>query len=60
MHRASVLSDGPHFIGRERNLSTKEGRLFVWYVLFLGFAYKGKDIVFRYIIEYSSLRDFGP
>jgi hypothetical protein len=21
---------------------------------------KGKDIVFRFIIEYSSLRDFGP
>jgi hypothetical protein len=25
-----------------------------------GFAYQGKDIVFRLIIEYSSLRDFGP
>jgi hypothetical protein len=60
MHRASVLSDGPYFIGGERNLSTKEGRLFVWYVLFVGFAYKGKDIVFGFIIEYSSLRDFGP
>ncbi len=24
------------------------------------FAYQGKDIVFRFIIEYSSLRDFGP
>jgi hypothetical protein len=23
-------------------------------------AYQGKDIVFRFIIEYSSLRDFGP
>jgi hypothetical protein len=22
--------------------------------------YQGKDIVFRFIIEYSSLRDFGP
>jgi len=22
-------------------------------------AYQGKDIVFRFIIEYSSLRDFG-
>jgi len=29
--------------------------------LFIGLAYyKGKDIVFRFIIEYSSLRDFGP
>jgi hypothetical protein len=27
----------------------------------LAFAYyQGKDIVFRFIIEYSSLRDFGP
>jgi hypothetical protein len=26
-----------------------------------GIAYQGKDIVFfRFIIEYSSLRDFGP
>ncbi len=27
---------------------------------FVGLALEGKDIVFRYIIEYSSLRDFGP
>ncbi len=27
---------------------------------FVGLAYRGKDIVFRFIIEYSSLRDFGP
>jgi len=27
---------------------------------YVGLAYKGKDIVFRFIIEYSSLRDFGP
>jgi hypothetical protein len=26
----------------------------------IGLAYQGKDIVFRFIIEYSSLRDFGP
>jgi hypothetical protein len=25
---------------------------------FIGLAYQGKDIVFRFIIEYSSLRDF--
>jgi hypothetical protein len=30
-------------------------------IIFLGFAYQGKkDIVFRFIIEYSSLMDFGP
>jgi len=27
---------------------------------FVVLAYQGKDIVFRFIIEYSSLRDFGP
>jgi hypothetical protein len=27
---------------------------------FIGLALAGKDIVFRFIIEYSSLRDFGP
>ncbi len=27
---------------------------------FIGIAYQGKDVVFRFIIEYSSLRDFGP
>jgi hypothetical protein len=31
------------------------------WALFIGLAYYGKDIVFRFIIEYSSLRDFiGP
>jgi hypothetical protein len=30
-------------------------------LLFVGLAYKGKDIVFTaFIIEYNSLRDFGP
>ncbi len=28
--------------------------------LFFGLAFQGKDIVFRFIIEYSSLMDFGP
>jgi hypothetical protein len=27
---------------------------------FVGLACQGKDIVLRFIIEYSSLRDFGP
>jgi hypothetical protein len=27
---------------------------------FVGLAYQGKDIVLRFIIEYNSLRDFGP
>jgi hypothetical protein len=28
-------------------------------VVVVGLAYQGKDIVFRFIIECSSLRDFG-
>jgi hypothetical protein len=35
----------------------KQGSLICFIV---GLAYQGKDIVFRFIIEYSSLRDFGP
>jgi hypothetical protein len=35
-------------------LYIKEGCLFV------GLAYQEKDVVFTFIIEYSSLRDFGP
>ncbi len=27
---------------------------------FVGYAYQGKDIVFRFIVEYSSLRVFSP
>jgi hypothetical protein len=27
---------------------------------FIGLAYHGKDTVFRFIIEYRSLMDFGP
>jgi hypothetical protein len=29
-------------------------------IQFIGLAYQGKDIVFRFIIECRSLRDFGP
>jgi hypothetical protein len=29
-------------------------------ISFVGLAYEGKDIVFRFIREYSSLRDLGP
>jgi hypothetical protein len=28
--------------------------------LFVGLAYQGKDIVFRFIIEYSSFKGFWP
>jgi len=40
------------FLKRWRGL--KDGEVLV------GLAYQGKDIVFRFIIEYSSLRDFAP
>jgi hypothetical protein len=40
------------------------GMLYLWLIdcvfFVVGLAYQGKDIVFRFIIEYSSLRDFGP
>jgi hypothetical protein len=32
----------------------------LWVISFIGVAYQGKNIVFIFIIEYSSLRDFGP
>jgi hypothetical protein len=34
--------------------------IFTFRVWFVGLAYQGKGIVFRSIVEYSSLRDFGP
>jgi hypothetical protein len=39
-------------------LITAEWHTFNPCLLFVGFTYQGKDIVFRFIIEYSSLRDF--
>jgi hypothetical protein len=33
----------------------------VIYIAFVGLAYQeGKDIVFRFIIEFSGVREFGP
>ncbi len=32
----------------------------VCFLVFFGLAYQGKDIVFRFIIEYGSLMNFGP
>jgi hypothetical protein len=46
--------------------SQMKGKLYWFFTpgkgcLFIGLAYQGKkDIVFRFIIEYSSLRDFDP
>jgi hypothetical protein len=33
---------------------------FFYFFIFMGIAYQGKDIVSRFITEYSSLMDFGP
>jgi hypothetical protein len=38
------------------HITNAEGGLFV---CLFGLPYQGKDIVFRFIIEYSSLMDFG-
>jgi hypothetical protein len=35
-------------------------KVFQLLMVFVGLAYQGKDIVLRFIIEYSSLKDFGP
>jgi hypothetical protein len=42
------------------NFSSLVTNIFELPMFFVGLAYQGKDIVFRFIIEYSSLRDFGP
>jgi hypothetical protein len=41
-------------------MKEKHWDCWIWWSNFVGLAYQGKDIVFRFIIEYSSLRDFGP
>jgi len=33
---------------------------FLHFFCFVGLPYQGKDIVFRFIIDCSSSRDFGP
>jgi hypothetical protein len=42
--------------GQQRNYFD----LVFFFFFFWGIAYQGKDIVFKFIIEYTSLRDFGP
>ncbi len=44
-------------------MQTLQGIHFVYFCLvfnFFGIAYQGKDIVFRFIIKYNSLTNFGP
>jgi hypothetical protein len=47
----------PHQRERERERERERSHLLA---CFIGLAYQAKDIVLRFIIEYSSLRDFGP
>jgi hypothetical protein len=52
-------------VGAELHRSFNASSAISWLLLakpsnFIGFTYQGEDIVFRFIIEYSSLRDFGP
>jgi len=50
------------FIWRERvcHLFSSVALLGTILALFVGLVYQSKDIVFRFIIEYNSLMDFGP
>jgi hypothetical protein len=54
MLKSSITVLNELFIVCGWDLSTQTTKLFV------GLAYQAKDIVFRFIIKYSSLRDFGP
>jgi hypothetical protein len=47
---------------RKGRQATSKGsmRVLAYEVPFVGVGYGGKDIVFGFIIEYSSLREFGP
>jgi hypothetical protein len=42
------------------NLGTQFATLGANVLAFIDLTYQGKDIAFRFIIEYSSLMDFGP
>jgi hypothetical protein len=46
----------------ERHKDQAEGNFTLYFggYGFVGRAYQGKDVVFRLVIEYSSLWDFGP
>jgi hypothetical protein len=59
---------GPHYNASPYTFDHKVRHDCVWLVkhevfphqILFGLAYQVKDIVFRFSIEYSSLRDFGP
>jgi peroxiredoxin family protein len=49
-----------NYISELCNSKTKKISNCLTNIEFIGLAYQGKDIVYKFIIEYSSLRDFGP
>jgi hypothetical protein len=47
-------------VARDTLSSSQLVNIYNLFGIFIGFAYQGKDIMFGFILEYSSLRDFGP
>jgi len=45
---------------RDYSIRFLKNKLIIRVFLKIGLGYQGKDIVFKFIIEYSSLRHFGP
>ncbi len=69
MINANLISISLHLLEAKNSLKffqchESNAHFFFWVSiimpLFVRLVYQGKDIVFRFIIEYSSLRDFGP
>jgi len=61
--KMTITKDTPkslNYISGLCNSKTKKNSNCLTNIEFIGLAYQGKDIVFKFIIEYSSLRDFGP
>jgi hypothetical protein len=50
----------PESLREHANDEKRTTKCNIIYRAFVGLAYQGTDIVFRFIIGYSSLRDFGP
>jgi hypothetical protein len=58
-HRFQVCAKFKEPVGVPKEMLV-QSRFFDQFLALPTKAYQGKDIVFRFIIEYSSLRDFGP
>jgi hypothetical protein len=55
------MNKNTNVYGKPKYTPQISGRVFLFFSFFnfVGLALVGKDIVFRFIIGYSSLRDFG-